>query len=187
MLRSALEYREQLNNEYQRIKYDEKYKFLFVHKITELFDLRSELDENCIEYVSANVKNNNEIMGYFLAEVDINSNVVTDLRILNFKDKGNITFARDLYEFLESLFIVEGHNKLGFSKLEFKCVCGNPIERMYIRYVEKYRGSVVGTFHNSLRLSDGKIYDYKMFEVFKEDFDRINKDKNNKIKREIIL
>jgi len=171
MLKNATEYREELQEQYERIKYDDKYKFYFANSYrSDNFDLRTELDKDCIEQVSVN--QDNIVIGYMLAKVEKDWNVVIDLRILNFKQKDNITFAKDLFIFLQNLFVVEG-----FRKLQFKCIVGNPIEKMYIKYIQRYGGNIVGVFHNSVKLIDGKIYDYTLYEVFKEDFDRIIKKK----------
>lgn len=173
MLKESLLYKDQIQEQYNKIKYDDKYKFLFANSYrNEKFDLRIGL-EDCIEMVSVNKEN--IVIGYLLAKVERDWLIITDLRILNFREKGNITFSRDLYEFLQNLFVKEG-----FRKLQFKCIVGNPIMKMYERYIERYNGKNIGTFHNSVRLSDGKIYDYTLYELFKEDYDRIIKEKRDK-------
>ena len=173
MLKDAILFKNEIQEQYELIKYDDRFKFLFANSYrNEFFDLRSG-KEDCIEQVSVN--KDNLLVGYMLATVEKDWNVVVNLRILNFREKGNIIFSYDLYEFLQNLFIVEG-----FSKIQFKCIVGNPIMKMYIKYIEKFNGNIVGTLHNAVRLSDGLMYDYILFEVFKEDFDRITKEKRNK-------
>jgi len=168
MLKSAYLYQEEIQIEYEKIKFDEKYKYYFVHSYrNEKFKLmQGNKDWDGIEFVSVK---DGEVIGYLMATIDKDWNVATGLRIINFKNKGNITFASDLYKFLESLFV-----KYEVRKLQFQCICGNPIEGMYIKYCERYGGNIVGTFHDAILLDDGKVYDYKLFEVFKKDFDRIS-------------
>lgn len=174
MLRSAVDFKTEIQEQYDRIKYDDKYRFLFVHKINknDVFDFRND-KEDCLEYVSVR---EGKVIGYMFAKVEKDWNMISNLKILNFESKGNITFAKDLYEFLEGLF------NAGFRKLQFKCITENPILKMYIKYVERYGGSCVGTFHDSIILSDGKVYDYILFEVFKKDFDRIEGERKRKNK-----
>ena len=85
---------------------------------------------------------------------------------MNFYDK-NVTFSRDLYIFLTDLF-----NKFNFRKIEFTVVIGNPAEVMYDRIMDKYGGSIVGIKKLSTKLIDGKYYDVKMYEIFKDDFNK---------------
>jgi len=92
------------------------------------------------------------------------SDKVSSLGIINFYDK-NLTFSRDLYKFLKDLF-----EKYNFRKIEFNVVIGNPIEKMYDKYIDKYGGSIVGIRKESTRLQDGKYYDVKIYEIFRENY-----------------
>jgi len=172
MLKQALLYKRLINIEYQRIKFDDKYKFLFAHSYrNKEFDImEGKTDWAGIELTSVNLEG--EVVGYLMATIDFDWQICTGLRILNFKNKGNLTFAKDLYQFLEELFTVHK-----VRKIQFQCIVGNPIEKMYLRYIKKYNGNVVGIFKNSILLSDGLIYDYTLYEIFKEDYDRITRDK----------
>jgi hypothetical protein len=51
-------------------------------------------------------------------------------------------------------------------------VVGNPAERLYDRVINKYGGRIVGIKEKSTKLIDGLYYDVKLYEIFKEDFDK---------------
>jgi hypothetical protein len=44
-------------------------------------------------------------------------------------------------------------------------VVGNPAERMYDKFIEKYNGRVVGIKKNEVKLVDGKFYGLKLYEI----------------------
>jgi hypothetical protein len=165
MLKLSYFYKTRIQEEYKKIIYDEKYKYYFCQCFWNYeFPLSTgDSDWYGIEYVS--VDRNNNIIGYLGANIDRESNKVSSLRILNFKDKGNITFSRDLRNFIIELF-----ERYKVNKIEFSVVGGNPIEKMYDKYIKKYNGRIVGHFKDYVKLTDGEYHDYKMYEIFKKDF-----------------
>ena len=164
MLKTAYAYKDKLQSAYNTIVFTDKYKYF---NFSNYWDYTIKLSENSwdnIEMVS--VDKNNNVIGYLRAGISRDSDKISSLGILNFYDK-NITFSRDLYQFLSNLF-----NKYNFRKIEFIVVIGNPAEHMYDRIMEKYGGRVVGIKKESTKLVDGKYYDVKLYEIFKEDFER---------------
>lgn len=163
MLKLAYNYLSELNNTYREIVFDDKYKFYntsgyWTYELTIGNCNWSELD-----FVS--VDKNDKILGYLGAGIDRNLNKIDYLRVLNFSNKDNIIFSKDLYKFIIDLFI-----KFNFRKIEFNVTVGNPIERMYDKYCLKYGGRIVGVKKQDVKLQDGKYYDNKLYEIFREDF-----------------
>lgn len=115
-----------------------------------------------IEMVSVN--NNDDVIRFFKAAIDRVSNKVVDITAISFLDSGYI-FHEDFYLFLNNLF-----TKQSFNKLEWTVVVGNPVEKMYDELINKYNGSIVGINHNSIKLEDGKYYDVKLYELFRENY-----------------
>jgi hypothetical protein len=173
MLKVAYYYNTKIQEEYQNIVYNEKFKFFCCSSYWSFkFEDCSSSNWFQIEYVS--VDKNDNVIGFLGAEVERDINKVKSLRIINFKDKCNVTFSKDLHKFLIELFTV--HN---FNKINFSVVCGNPIEKMYDKYCAKYGGRIVGICKKDVKLTDGKLYDYKIYEIFKDDFINSQKEKNN--------
>ncbi|OGO81270.1 MAG: hypothetical protein A2Y21_10715 [Clostridiales bacterium GWC2_40_7] len=70
-----------------------------------------------------------------------------------------------MYKFIVDIFL-----KYNFRKIEFTVVAGNPIEKMFDKYVNKYGGRIVGVRKESVKLQDNLFYDSKLYELFKTDF-----------------
>jgi len=163
MLKIAYPYKDKLNKAIQDIVFEEAYKYF---NQTSYWDLEVELSKSTwkeLQFVS--VDENDNILGYFLAEIVRPEAYIDSLGICNFSGKCNITFSRDLYEFLDSLF-----TKFNYFKITFCVVVGNPIEKMYDRFINKYGGRIVGYYKEHVMLQDGKYYDRKHYEIFRKDY-----------------
>ena len=102
-----------------------------------------------------------KVLGLFKATIDREINHVSSLMIINFNlKKISFTFIKDLENFVKYLIEYKKFNKISFS-----VVVGNPAERMYDRFIEKYNGRVVGIKKNEVKLVDGKFYDLKLYEI----------------------
>jgi len=167
MLKLAYPYQEQLNKAYQQIIFKDKYKYF---NLSNYWNYEMELDKdswNSVQMVS--VDKNDNILGYLSASFSRPANKVSSIGVMNFHDM-NITFSKDFYEFLNSLFLT-----YDFHKIEWSVVIGNPAEKMYDKIINKYGGRVVGVYKESTRLQDGKYYDVKDYEIFKRDYERNKK------------
>lgn len=161
MLKLALVYKDKLLKEYQNIIYDDHFKYYNCSSYWEI----PKIDEstwNNIQLVS--VDKNDNVIGYLTANIDRECNYINGLGIASFNGL-NITFSKDLYQFLIDLFL-----KYGFNKISFKVVLGNPAEKMYDKYIKKYGGRIIRVRLRHNRLQDGNFYDEKLYEIFKDDF-----------------
>jgi hypothetical protein len=164
MLKIAYYYKSKIQEEYQKIIYNPKYKFYVCSSYYNYeFDVGGNTNWANIEFVSVDKDDN--VIGFLGASVNRDIMKVDSLRIINFKEKGNITFSKDLNQFLHELFTV--HN---FNKINFSVVCGNPIEKMYDKYCIKYGGRILGTYKDDVKLTDGKLYNLKIYEILKEEY-----------------
>jgi len=162
ILKLAYSYKDKLQQQFQNIIFQEKYKFYNYDNYWYYNVKLSEDSWNDIELVSIN--NQDNVIGFFRAGISRTSDKVSSLTIINFYDK-NIVFSRDLYQFLKDLF-----EKYNFRKIEFNVAMGNPIEKMYDKYINKYGGKIVGINKQSTKLQDGNYYDVKYYEIFREDY-----------------
>lgn len=105
-----------------------------------------------------------KILGYLAYDVDRRTNSANGLCAINFEIK-SITFSKDFMRFLKDIF-----EKYQFRKLSFGVYAGNPAERMYNRYIQKFGGRIVGILKSETILTDGNFYDYKMYEIFRDDY-----------------
>jgi len=181
MLKEAKDYKVEINEQYSKVKNDERFMYFFVHSYREdKFPLRTgmKIAESLwegIEYVSVNSEGS--VIGFLSADLESDYGIVSGLRILNFKDKCNMTFSRDLYAFLNLLFTLD------IRKIQFSCISENIIDKMYMKYIKKYNGRCVGIYKDSIRLSDFKYHSYKLYEIFKVDYLKAIEDNKEKHKK----
>ena len=162
ILKLAYTYRDELQEKYSEIIFKDKYKY---YNCCNWWGYEVKLPEdsyNSLDFVS--VDKNDEVIGYLRACIDRSSNFVDSLAVINFYDI-NITFSKDFYKFLIDLF-----TKFNFRKVSFTVVIGNPAEKLYNKYIEKYGGRIVGIEKEDVKLQDGEYYDKKLYEIFREDF-----------------
>jgi hypothetical protein len=163
MLKPAYTYKDKLQEVYNSIIFKDKYKYYNFNNYWE-YEVKLSTDSwNNIEMVS--IDKNGNVIGFLKANIERSTEKVSSLGVINFYDK-NIVFSRDLYQFLVDLF-----NTYNFRKIEWTVVIGNKAEYMYDRIVNKYGGRVVGVKRCSTKLIDGKYYDVKLYEIFKEDWE----------------
>lgn len=102
-----------------------------------------------------------KVLGLFKATVERDINHVSSLMAINFNLKTiSFTFIKDLENFIKYLLKYKK-----FKKISFTVVVGNPAEKMYDRFIEKYNGRIVGIKKNEVKLVDGKFYDLKLYEI----------------------
>lgn len=162
MLKNIYEYELELQDEYRKSILDPYFNFWAGSYWSEKLSIP---DSTYSDLMFVSVGKNNKVFGYFKASIDRSANNVTRLGIMNFtKNKMNMTFNRDFANFLDSLFSVYNLNKIVFT-----VVVGNPVEKMYDRYIKKYNGRIIGISKKDVFIN-GKLYDNKYYEIFKEDY-----------------
>ena len=151
----------QLVTAFDNIAYDMKYLFSEMTSYRNKYSVATE-SYHTVEFAS--VDSNGIIIGYFCFGINRETNVASGVHIINFREP-NYTFGKDLHQFIDDIFCKYNIRKLGFA-----VICGNPIEKKYDEFVEKYHGYVVGIKMQEIKLMDGKLYDIKLYEIFREDY-----------------
>jgi hypothetical protein len=161
ILKLAYTYKDKLQEIYKSIIFQEKYKY---YNFSTYWNYELKIEDDSWNYIQmVSVDDEDNIRGYFSATINRTSNIVDALGIINFYDV-NVVFAKDMYQFIKDLFL-----KFNFRKIEFSVVIGNPIEKMYDKYIHKYNGNIIGIKRQSIKLHDDKLYDVKLYEIFKDD------------------
>jgi len=160
-LELSILYEYELKNTMKKILRDDKYKYYFTGNYYDYNFTVPEDSWNNLQMVSIK---DGEIIGLLGAFITRNTNSVSDLYFINFKDI-NYTYSKDMRDFIVELF-----EKYNFNKINFRVVIGNPIEKMYDKYIEKYGGRIIGIRKDEVRLIDGKLYDDKLYEITKDEY-----------------
>ena len=162
MLDIAINYVEQVKQKFRSTWFKERYKYWTATNYSEEWN---PIESTWVDHQIVSVRNG-EVIGYNGYGIDrASGDLVHNLNIINFEEKPSITFARDLGQVLIDIF-----EKYNFRKLSFYVVVGNPIEKSYDKMCERYGGRIVGVKRKNTRLIDGKYYDEKLYEIFKEDY-----------------
>jgi RimJ/RimL family protein N-acetyltransferase len=166
MLDVANKYKESIEELYYNTWYNDKYKFYHNSCFREK-RIISDNNWNDCNFVSIN--KNKRIIGLIGYQIDRTNDFVSCLWIINFSDN-KMTFGKDVGKVIDDIF-----NKFNFRKIEFSVVVGNPIEKSYDKLIHKYGGRVVGVYKQHTKLIDNKLYDEKIYEIFREDYINHNK------------
>jgi len=161
MLKYAYPHQEQINKILPAVLLQKKYKY---HQTRPYINLGLSLEDSTWSQLAFVSGHEESILGVMIAYISRENDKVDQLWIMNFGEI-NPVFSLDLGRFLDSLFM-----RYGFRKIEFSVVIGNPAEKMYDYYVEKYGGRVTGAKRYSVKLEDGKYYNEKEYELFKTDY-----------------
>lgn len=163
MLRFAIEFKDELQKSMLAAIYNPENRFYFNSNYIAYVMKIDETDWDTLQMVS--VSKDSKILGYFKATFDRTCMRVNGLAVISFAEKCNIVFAKDMYQFLDDLFILRGMNKV-----EWTVVVGNPIEAMYDRIIKHYGGHIVGIKHASSALMNGTYCDSKIYELMRTDY-----------------
>jgi hypothetical protein len=164
MLKLAKLYENQLQTLFNNIVFEDKYKF---YNASNYYNYNLEFANDSWNHIDlVSIDKNDNIRGFLSAKVDRCNESVSSLRVINFCGL-NYTFSKDFHQFLQELF-----TKYNFRKITFSVVVGNPAEKMYDKYINRYGGRIVGTYKDDIRLYDGNYYDFKVYEIFKSEFEK---------------
>lgn len=159
MLKRAIEYKDQLVK-YENDLNNEKYlKFIYGCSYYRPITNEIEQDEwNCITRVC--LSEDGHVIAYMSADIARASNRVSSMTLFraNKSIKYDTVFRNDVFKFMEYLLSI-------FWKISFSAYVGSKAENIYDRIIDKYNGNVVGIQKKHNRLSDGKYYDLKLYEI----------------------
>lgn len=164
MLDVAIRHEAELVDLFRSVWFKDRYKYWTCSNFNEDYKVNTSTWVNH-EFVS--IRNGRVIgyIGYSIDRADLDSAYA--LNIINFEERPSVTFARDLGNALTDIF-----EKYKLRKLSFSVVIGNPIEKSYDKMCNMYGGRIVGVKKKHVRLIDGELYDEKLYEVLREDYER---------------
>ena len=160
MLKFAIQHREELARRWINAVAMPKNRFLMAcgyHGFN--FEIK---EDDFYQLQMVSVHQDGSVIGFFQCSFDRTCKKAYDIEVIKFVAVQNLTFSRDLYEFLDGLFV-----KYGMNKVEWNVVIGNPAEAQYDRVIKRYGGRVVGVRYETCCLVDGTLCDLKMYELFR--------------------
>lgn len=159
MLKQAIAHKEDLNKLYLDNIFTEKMKFASTSTYKD-FEIR--FDENDWHKIQMVSIDKGKIIGYIEASINRDRDSISGMQFMNFSDKKKDveTFSFDCAELFIKL-------RKRFRKISFTCIIGNPAEAIYDeKLVASGIAQIAGIKKQHVRLTDGKYYDLKMYELF---------------------
>jgi len=158
MLDLAINHEEELQARYRETLFSDKHRYY--HRFSTVgYFLELSLASDVIQMVSLD---DGKVGGFFSANINRETDTAYNLNIINFNDR-NPVFTADLFDFFILLF-----TQFGIERIVWDVIVGNPAESFYDRIAENYGGRVVGFFRNEARLYDGRLYDVKYYEMYRD-------------------
>lgn len=117
---------------------------------------------DCHQFVSVDKKDN--VIGYITYAVNWSAMSADRFGIISF-DKGNVTFAKDIYSAICDLF-----EKYNMNRVSWFAYADNPAIRGYRNFIKKHGGRECAYYRQIARLQDGKLHDAISFEILAEEF-----------------
>ena len=174
MIKRSIEYQNELYTNLLSIIDNPKYMYFHASSTVNLNSLIPNIET--ISYQNSFVSiNDGKIIGFISYDFDNTDLCTYNWKIISFEDKPNIVFSRDVLTVIDDAFC-----KYNFNKIEFSCVSGNPILKVYRRFIKKYNGVEVGCRKQHCILIDRKYHDMYYFDIFAEGYKRRKYGNNNK-------
>lgn len=159
MLKPAQLYIPELKKKFWEIAFEDRYMFVNDGWVEDYEPVKQTWGDH--EFVSVNKEG--EVLGYIRYRINQRSQIVSSFCAINFTT--NLGFARDLFQAIDDIFV-----RYQYKKLKFGVYVGNPVEKTYDKLCERYGGRIVGVYKEDAKLMDGKYYDYKTYELFRDDY-----------------
>jgi hypothetical protein len=161
LIEYAKKYEQELRSIFYNLNFDLFYKYAFLHPWRDDF----ELPVSTYDYHSFVSHDKNQIIGFIAYNINRITDSVSRIQIVNFNKKYSYIFGKDAIICMKNVFEV-----FNFRKINFDIVIGNPIEKTYDKLILRYGGRIVGVKKEDVKLIDGKYYDLKQYEIFREDY-----------------
>lgn len=156
MLKPAILYKEEIEKKFMETIYSDNF-FLYAgypgcHEAPNL----EPSDEN-YRYAIIN-PDTDEVIGYFAYHIDFTTDCVSNFGLFSF-DPGNIRIGHDLYYKMKEL--ADEHRRI-----EWRMIGGNPVQRTYDKFCEKYNGNRV-ILHEVTKDEHGNWHDEYIYEILR--------------------
>lgn len=163
MLDIAFYHTRKLNSLIRKASMMDKYKYYFCNDFDSYEYCFPNNNIESLHMVSLDHKG--DVIGYLACTFDRACKKAYDIKAVNFTPNVSLTFSKDIYNFVKSLFF-----EYGMNKLEWDTVIGNPAEVMYDRIVTRCGGSVVGVKHETFADRKGTLHHQKFYELMRSEY-----------------
>lgn len=156
MLIPAILRKDEILHEFQKLQYTDDLMYEVGCCDNYMPDIAEEPDKETYQF--AIVDSKNKLIGYVSYNIDWYSSQAHRFGLMSF-DRGNPLIGKELFSIMTNLI-----NDLKLHRIEWYMVSGNPVERSYDKFCEKYNGRKIvlrDTFKDRL----GKYHDSITYEI----------------------
>ncbi len=163
MLKPAMKYVQQINDNLISTWYDPKYNYYLISR-----DLYNPSTDGDTKHEFVSVDENDMVLAYIEFVTYANDNTAGGWELVSFIEPSNIINAFRLMDDL--LYLINlAFNIEDKTRLEFRCIIENPAIKSYRKFIEKF-GGVEIRLRQYIRIKN-KLHDEAIFEILKEEFD----------------
>lgn len=151
MLVPAILYKNEILTKMQEYSYTEDMMYYTGYLGNSLPSIEENDNGSLYQYA---IVDNNKLIGYFAYTVNWHSSCAYNFGLFSF-DKNNITIGLDIYRELKKVI-----NNYHIHRIEWRMVSGNPVEKHYDKFCQKYHGKKLiltdvlkdryGKYHNDI-------------------------------------
>ena len=163
MLKPALLYKEQLQEELTKHNYTEDMIYYTGYLGHSLINIAENNDGDLYQYA---IVENDKLIGYFTYHVNWYDSCASRFGLFAF-DRNNRIIGVDVYKELKKLI-----NDYHIHRIEWYMISGNPVERHYDNFCKKYNGKKL-VLTDALKDRCGKYHNSVIYEII------LNRSENN--------
>lgn len=119
-------------------------------------DIEEESEDGCFQF--AIVDSGDKLLGYLTYKIDWYSSCASQFGIISF-DRGNPIVGKDLYTELQKMI-----NDYHLHRIEWRMVGGNPVEKSYDKFCNKYNGTK-HVLKDAFKDKYGEYHDNIIYEI----------------------
>lgn len=167
MLKPAILYKEEIITRLMENNYTEDMMYYSGYLGNSSPSIEADTNGKIYQYA---IINNGKLIGYFAYTVDWYNSCVYNFGLYSF-DKNNRQIGIDVYRELKKLI-----NNYHIHRIEWQMIGGNPIEKHYDKFCQKYNGKKF-VLTDVLKDRCGKYHNYVIYEII---FKGVNKNGEKK-------
>ena len=156
MLVPAILFKDKILEKFKKYYYTEDMMYETGGLTNWLPDIQEETESGRFQY--AIVDSKQKLLGYLDYHIDWYSSCASRFGLISF-DRGNPTVGRDLYSELNKLI-----NDYKLHRIEWRMIGGNPVEKHYDKFCEKYNGTK-HVLKDAIKDKFGKYHNDVIYEI----------------------
>lgn len=163
MLVPAILYKKEIQTKMLEYNYTEDMMYYSGYLGNSLPSIEENNDGSLYQYAIIENRNRDSIklIGYFTYQIDWYSSCVYNFGLFSF-DRNNVTIGLDVYRELKKII-----NDFHIHRIEWRMISGNPVEKHYDKFCEKYNGKKF-VFTDTFKDRCGKYHNSVVYEIIFE-------------------